>query len=117
LGYERRMTETAIRDFHAHIYYDPEEVALAKQLAAEVQARFPIGVGHFHLRPVGPHPRGSVQLTVPTERFGDVAQFLALNRGTLTIFAHAETGDDLADHTRHVIWFGPSEPLDLSIFD
>ena len=34
----------------------------------------------------------------------------------LTIFAHAETGDDLADHTEHVIWFGPSEPLDLSIF-
>jgi DOPA 4,5-dioxygenase len=31
-------------------------------------------------------------------------------------FAHANTGDDLADHTRHVIWFGPSEVLDLAIF-
>jgi aromatic ring-cleaving dioxygenase len=31
--------------------------------------------------------------------------------------AHADTGDDRADHTDHVIWFGPSEPLDLSIFD
>ena len=110
------MTEPSIRDFHAHIYYDPDEVELAKQLASAVQARFPIGVGHFHLRPVGPHPRGSVQLTVPTEAFGDVAQFLAVNRGGLTIFAHAETGNDLADHTEHVIWFGPSEPLDLSIF-
>ena len=110
------MTEPTIHDFHAHIYYDPEEVELAKQLAAAAQARFPIAVGHFHLRPVGPHPRGSVQLTVPPEAFGDVAQFLALNRGDLTIFAHAETGEDLADHTRHVIWFGPSEPLDLSIF-
>lgn len=111
------MTEPAIRDFHAHIYYDAAEVDLAKRLAAEVQARFPIAVGHFHLRPVGPHPRGSVQLTVPREAFGEVAQFLALNRGALTIFAHAETGEDLADHTHHVIWFGPSEPLDLSIFD
>ena len=110
------MTEPAIRDFHAHIYYDPKEVELAKQLAAAAQARFPIAVGHFHLGPVGPHPRGSVQLTVPRQAFGDVAQFLALNRGGLTIFAHAETGDDLADHTDHVIWFGPSEPLDLSIF-
>ena len=110
------MTEPAIRDFHAHIYYEPEEVELAKQLAAAAQARFPIAVGHFHLRPVGPHPRGSVQLTVPRDAFGDVAQFLALNRGSLTIFAHAETGDDLADHTRHTIWFGPSEPLKLSIF-
>ena len=110
------MAQASIRDFHAHIYYDPEEVELAKQLAAAVQSRFPVGVGHFHLRPVGPHPRGSVQLTVPTDSFGEVAQFLALNRGRLTIFAHAETGEDLADHTRHVIWFGPSEPLDLSIF-
>ena len=110
------MAEAQIRDFHAHIYYDPEDVERAKQLAAAVQQRFPVAVGHFHLRPVGPHPRGSVQLTVPADLFGEVAQFLALNRGDLTIFAHAETGDDLADHTRHVIWFGPSEPLELSIF-
>jgi DOPA 4,5-dioxygenase len=110
------MSEAAIRDFHVHIYYDPGQVERAKQLAAAVQARFAVAVGHFHLRPVGPHPRGSVQLTVPADAFGDVAQFLALNRDGLTIFAHAETGDDLADHTQHVIWFGPSEPLDLSIF-
>ncbi len=117
VGYAGRMSEPAIRDFHAHIYYDPEEVERAKQLAAAARERFGLAVGHFHLGPVGPHPRGSVQLTVPRDMFGDVAQFLALNRGDLTIFAHAETGDDLADHTRHVIWFGPSEPLDLSIFD
>jgi DOPA 4,5-dioxygenase len=42
---------------------------------------------------------------------------MALNRGDLAVFAHASTGDDLADHTRHVIWFGESETLDLSIFD
>ena len=111
------MTEPSIRDFHAHIYYDPEEAERARELAAAVQARFPVAVGHFHLGPLGPHPRGSVQLTVPRDAFGDVAQFLALNREALTVFAHAETGDDLADHSRHVIWFGPSEPLDLSIFD
>jgi aromatic ring-cleaving dioxygenase len=110
------MSEPSIQNFHAHIYYDPEEVDLARQLAAAAQSRFPVAVGHFHLRPVGPHPRGSCQLTVPTDQFGDVAQWLALNRGPLTIFAHANTGDDLADHTAHVIWFGESEPLDLSIF-
>jgi DOPA 4,5-dioxygenase len=111
------MSEPSIRDFHAHIYYDPEEVDLARQLAIAAQAKFPIAVGHFHLRPVGPHPRGSCQLTVPRDAFGDVAQWLILNRGLLTIFAHAETGDDLADHTEHVIWFGPSETLDLSLFN
>ena len=111
------MTDPSIRDFHAHIYYDPEEVGLARQIAAAAQARFGVAVGHFHLKPVGPHPRGSCQLTVPTEVFGDFAQWIALNRQGLTIFAHTSTGDDLADHTEHVIWFGKSEPLNLSIFD
>jgi aromatic ring-cleaving dioxygenase len=105
-----------IRDFHAHIYFDPEELAAAQALARDAQARFGVAVGHFHVRPVGPHPRGSCQLTVLPEQFGEFAQWAALSRNGLTIFAHAETGDDLADHTDHVIWFGPSEPLDLSIF-
>jgi aromatic ring-cleaving dioxygenase len=105
-----------IYNFHAHIYFDPDEVEKARALGDEARRRFGVPVGHYHLRPVGPHPRGSVQLTVPPEQFGDVAQWLALSRNGLTIFTHANTGDDLADHTRHVIWFGPSEELDLSIF-
>ena len=106
-----------ITDFHAHIYYDPDEVDRAKAFAAEAQRRFGLPVGHFHLRPVGPHPRGSVQMTVQPEQFGDVATWLSVNRDGLTIFAHASTGEDRTDHTHNVIWFGPSEALDLSIFD
>lgn len=112
------MTGTsAVRDFHAHIYFDAEDVERAKALAAELQGRFGLPVGHFHTRPVGPHPRGSVQLTVAPEQFGDVASWLSVNRAGLTIFAHASTGDDRTDHTVNVVWFGPSEPLNLSIFD
>ena len=111
------MAPAAIRDFHAHIYYNPPEVERAKALAAELQRRFGVAVGHFHLRPVGPHPRGSCQMTAPTDRFGDVATWLSVNRAGLTIFAHASTGDDRADHTNNVVWFGPGEGLDLSIFD
>ena len=105
-----------IQDFHAHIYFDAEQLAEAQAVAAEARERFGVPVGHFHTHPVGPHPRGSVQLTVLPERFGEFAQWAALNRRGLTIFAHAETGDDRADHTKHVIWFGPSEKLDLRIF-
>lgn len=111
------MPEPIIKNFHAHIYFDASEVDRAKALAGAVQERFKVAVGHFHLGPVGPHPRGSVQMTVPTERFGDVASWLAVNRAGLTIFAHASTGDDLRDHGHNVVWFGSSEPLDFSIFD
>jgi len=111
------MTETEIADFHAHIYFDPTELERAQALAAAVQQKFGVAVGHFHIRPVGPHPRGSVQLTVPVDRFGPIATWLAVNRDGLTIFAHASTGDHVADHSRNVVWFGPSEALDMSIFD
>ena len=110
------MTEGIIKDFHAHIYFDPPELGRAQALAAAARERFGVPVGHFHQRPVGPHPRGSCQLTVHPDQFGDFAKWIALNRDGLTIFAHASTGDDRADHTDHVIWFGPSEPLNLSIF-
>jgi DOPA 4,5-dioxygenase len=110
------MAERVIRDFHAHIYFDPPQLAEAQALAAAVVERFGVAVGHFHLRPVGPHPRGSVQMTVLPERFGEVATWLPVNRGGLTIFAHASTGDDWRDHTNNVVWFGPSEMLNLSIF-
>jgi DOPA 4,5-dioxygenase len=105
-----------IRDFHAHIYFNPDEVEQAKALGAAAREKFGVPEGHYHLRPVGPHPRGSCQLTVPAEQFGEFAEWLVLNRGNLTVFAHANTGDDLADHTQHVIWFGESEKLSLAIF-
>lgn len=108
---------TVIANFHAHIYFDPDQADEAKTLAAEARERFGVPVGHFHLGPVGPHPRGSCQLTVQPDQFGDFARWVAVSRRGLTIFAHATTGDDRADHTHNVIWFGPSEPLDLSIFD
>ena len=112
------MTEPAIRDFHAHIYFDPRTSSSGRRRSGRRRRRkFGVPVGHFHVRPVGPHPRGSCQLTVPRDQFGDFAQWMALNRDGLTIFAHTSTGEDLADHTQHVIWFGPSEPLNLSIFD
>ena len=106
-----------IENFHAHVYYDAPTRAQALKLCEDAGKKFGVKVGRMHDNPVGPHPRGSCQLTVPAEQFGDIAQWLVLNRGPLTIFAHANTGDDLADHTEHVIWFGPSETLDLSIFN
>ena len=109
------MGESSIRDFHAHIYFDADQVERARRLADAAHARFGVPVGQFHPGPVGPHPRGSCQLTVRPEQFGDFAQWMALNRDGLTIFAHTSTGDDISDHMQHVIWFGPSETLDLSI--
>ena len=96
---------------------ESRDAYLARTVATDVAERFGASVGHFHTRPVGPHPRGSVQLTVAPDRFGEVACWLPLHRRGLTVFAHPSTGDDRSDHTKHVIWFGPSEPLATAMFD
>jgi DOPA 4,5-dioxygenase len=68
----------------------------------------------MHDKPVGPHPRGSCQLAFAADEFAAVIPWLIVNRNGLTVFAHAETGDALEDHTEHVLWLGPSEPLNLA---
>jgi aromatic ring-cleaving dioxygenase len=106
----------AIRGYHAHLYFDPHEVDHSRAVAAAAHALLGCPVGHFHTAPVGPHPRGSVQLSLRPEQFAHFAAWASEGREGLTVFAHGLSGDDLADHTRYVIWFGTSEPLDLSIF-
>ena len=75
---------------------------------------FGVTVGRMHDKPVGPHPRGSCQLAFGPDQFAQVIPWLIVHRGGLTVFAHAETGDALKDHTEHVLWLGPSEPLNLA---
>lgn len=106
-----------IRGYHAHIYFDAEEEEQARQFAARARKEFRCGVGQFHIAPVGPHPRGSCQLSLTPDQFGKFATWASEEREGLTIFAHGLSGNDLADHTRYVVWFGQSEPLDLSLFD
>lgn len=105
-----------LRGFHAHIYFDADQLDEAQDFAAKAKALLDCPVGHFHEKPVGPHPRGSCQLTLSPQQFAAFAVWAPEARGALTIFAHADTGDDIADHTHNVVWFGPSEDLNLSIF-
>lgn len=112
------MPETSgITGWHAHVYFDAETKAAAQALCEAAVARFGVVMGRMHDRPVGPHPMGSCQLSVPPEAFLGVIPWMALNRDGLTVFVHAETGNHLADHSSHVLWLGESLPLDLSIFD
>ena len=111
---KRSRTADAIENYHAHVYYDAATRAQAVRLCQAAGRTFGVKIGRMHDNPVGPHPRGSCQLTVRKSQFAKVMPWLVLNRGGLTVFAHAQTGDALADHTRHVIWLGPSEKLKLS---
>jgi DOPA 4,5-dioxygenase len=103
-----------ITGYHAHVYFDAADREKAAQLCAEAGRIFPVSVGRMHDKPVGPHPRGSCQLAFDAGLFGEIIAWLVEHRSGLTVFAHAESGDAKKDHTEHVLWLGPSEPLNLA---
>lgn len=105
-----------IRDYHAHVYFDAVEAEAARALCERLRDAFSLAMGRLHSGPLGPHPRGSCQLTVSRSSIGPVLEWLLEHRGAFTVFIHANTGDDWLDHTRHAIWLGESETLALDVF-
>jgi aromatic ring-cleaving dioxygenase len=109
-------TMTAIRSWHAHIYYDPATTRpVAERLRAGVAERFNVMLGRWHDVPVGPHPQAMFQIAFGHEVFADLACFLALHRDGLTVLLHPNTDDEVADHRDHALWMGAVLPLDLSV--
>jgi aromatic ring-cleaving dioxygenase len=106
-----------IREYHAHIYYDPHTRERAARLRERVAAAFPAALlGRWHDAPVGPHPQSMYQIAFPCEMLAAFVPWLMLNRDDLTILLHPETGDDYTDHSAHAAWFGAVLPLRLEIF-
>ena len=95
----------AITHYHAHIYYDPASTReRAARLREQVAETFPDArVGRWHDELVGPHLRSMYQIAFPRTMLAAFLPWLMLNRNGLTVFAHAQTGDALEDHTEHVL--------------
>jgi aromatic ring-cleaving dioxygenase len=112
------MEIAKIKDYHAHIYYDPAKSRdRAESLRERIGATFPEAkLGRWHDELVGPHPRSMYQVAFPVKMLAAFVPWLMLNRDGLTILLHPETGDDLADHTKHAAWFGEVLPLRVEVF-
>jgi aromatic ring-cleaving dioxygenase len=106
-----------ISGYHAHIYFDAASADRARVVCEAAAVDFGVTMGRMHVNPVGPHPMGSCQLTATPDQFGRLLPWLALNRDGLIVFAHPDTGQDLADHRDHAIWLGVGLDLNLSAFD
>ncbi len=105
-----------IRDYHAHVYYDPATRSRAEHLRARVAAAFPQAtLGRWHDAPVGPHPRSMFQIAFPRDMLSHFLPWLMLNRDGLVILLHPQTGNDVADHSDHAAWLGEVLPLHLEV--
>lgn len=106
-----------VRDYHAHIYYDPASRGRAAGLRERIASAFPgIMIGRMHDQPIGPHPQAMFQIAFAPAALVAVLPWLMLNRDGLTVLLHPETGDDYADHSRHAAWLGEVLPIRLEVF-
>jgi DOPA 4,5-dioxygenase len=105
----------SIDSWHAHVYFDAASRDAAWSLRQEIAAALAgrIALGHFHERPVGPHPLWSYQLAFQPAEFAPVLAWLVLNHGALDVFVHPNTGDELRDHRDAALWIGHSHCLHL----
>ena len=107
-------SETDITSYHVHLYYDGSNKQHAANLRRQLDRRFgkEIIIGRWRdMAPQGPHPVSHFQVDFPKNLFNILVPFLALNRGDLHILLHPNTGNGYEDHTRNVMWIGPSIPL------
>ncbi len=108
--------------FHAHIYFDASDRAVAEQLHAELRSKKGSGeladvlhVGKMIERPVGPHPKPQYEVHFYRTALPTILERIKATR--LGALVHELTDDDLADHTTLAIWIGEPLPLDLSCMD
>ncbi|WP_299402210.1 DOPA 4,5-dioxygenase family protein [Acaryochloris sp. IP29b_bin.148] len=111
-----KQPTNAYDQYHAHVYFDAHSVEMASSMCHQAGELFDIQVGRVHQKLVGPHPRWSCQLSFSKAQFDQLIPWLDDHRDHLTIFVHALTGNDLADHTTHASWLGDPVPLNLSVF-
>lgn len=102
-----------ITGYHAHVYYDPGTRAGAEALRRALEQRFPVQLGRWHDKLVGPHLKSSYQVAFAAEVFPQIVPWLMLNRQGLSILVHPLTGDELADHAHFALWLGQQLGLNL----
>ncbi len=107
-----------ITGYHAHIYYaqDTRRTAAAIRDALDQRFRGAVRLGRWHDKLVGPHTRSMYQVAFDRTIFSEIVPWLALNRDGLAILVHPESGDGLADHTKHALWMGEILEINKSIF-
>jgi len=101
----------AIKDYHAHVYYDAESRARAALLRGWVETRFPVRMGSWHDEPVGPHVQAMYQIAFAPDVLPSLVPFLMLNRMGLTVLLHPQSGRPRDDHTLHAVWMGEVLPV------
>jgi DOPA 4,5-dioxygenase len=107
----------AIKDYHAHVYYDSASKDRAARLRRWVEDRFAgqMRMGSWHDEEVGPHVQAMYQIAFPPELFPTLVPFIMMNRMGLTVLVHPQSGRPRDDHTVNAMWLGEVLPVKIEV--
>ncbi|MBI3798126.1 MAG: 4,5-dioxygenase [Deltaproteobacteria bacterium] len=103
-----------IKNFHAHVYFDPATRETATRVRDGLAERFDVELGRWQDKPVGPHPQSMYQVKFAPEEFGKLVPWLMLHHQELDVLIHPSTGDDVGDHTDRALWLGEKLALNIA---
>ena len=110
--------------FDIHVYFKPDEAALAATLKTRLQARFDwLKEGRWNdsASRLSPHPLPMFELfggeTKNIVKVNEVVEWLDGNRSGLSVLIHPNTTDgNVQDHSVHAVWVGQPVAVRLWIF-
>lgn len=102
---------TAIKSYHAHIYFDEDTAHKAALLRKWVSERFSVELGNWNKTPRGPHVTPSFYFGFTLEQLPVVVPWLQLNSLGLTILIHPNSDNPRADHLDYALWVNRSQPV------
>jgi len=111
------MHISPMNNFHAHIYFDHNQKAIAELLVTKlVELNLPdLKLWKFHDRKVGPHALPMAEVHFTADHLKIVLNCLKFYNDRLSILIHEDSGDDFKDH-ENPTWLGPSLPIDFDFF-
>lgn len=112
------MIDSFVPSYHVHVYYDDSNLELIKEIRKHLWDLFSdnsfIQIGKMYDHPIGPHPQAQFVVAIHHTFLQFVFNFFMKNRQGLSVLIHPETGNEIKDHTDHLVWMGTPLTLDLS---
>lgn len=102
---------TAVKSYHAHVYFDEDTAHKAALLRKWAADRFAVELGNWNKTPRGPHVTPSFYFGFTLEQMPVIIPWLQLNSLGLTILIHPNTDNPRADHLDYALWVNRSQPV------
>ena len=106
-----------IQTYHAHIYFTPDEMALATQVRENIIAALPQLTYAGQLIPIsiGPHPLPMFEIHIPAASINLAMATIEQLRKEFSVLVHPVQADELAAHTSGANWLGEKLTLNLNV--